>query len=196
MAAEIAPLGESSGGPITLSRAQFSLGAMFVFWLQISPLFIGLMILRIRILHQALGLAMELNILFPCTAIYSGILAARAEIRRLRNAEKPPGRSLLPAIRTAGFCGALFWSLAFCPAQFAQLLEHHGVLAMLPALWKSWSLFDALEVLRKTAECLAPLAFIVGFSVLAGFFVGAAGGVVVGFVIEFRKRRGLIASPA
>jgi hypothetical protein len=194
MAAEIAPLGEPFGGTAALSRSQFTLRSLFFFLLRISPLFVALVFLRQELSGQMPLSAMFFNAL-ACTAIYGGIFAARSETRRLQSLDQPPGRSVLPAIRKGALNGALFLSLAIGPAILAQLLGRGAVLEQLAFLQKFWSPANVFSFLMSLGGRLLEFAWVAGFFGFFGFFLGASGGAVVGFIIEFRKRRGLIARP-
>ncbi|HUY92068.1 MAG TPA: hypothetical protein VMV10_25225 [Pirellulales bacterium] len=188
MAAENLPLGESSGATTTPSRGQFTLRSLFFFSLRISPLFLALLFLREGTSFQSPNATMFFNAL-ACAAIYGGIFAARAEIRRLGRSDKPPGRSVMPAARKGGLYGALFLSLAIGPAILAQLLSREAVFEQLAFLQKFWSPANVFSFLSSLGGRLLEFAWVAGFLAFFGFFLGAAGGAVVGSVIEARKRR-------
>lgn len=123
-----------------------------------------------------------------CTAIYGGIFAAQAEVRRLRQTEKPPGRSILPSIRKGGYYGALFFGLAIGPAILAQFLIAGRVFEQLAWLQKAWSPQNVFHFLWTLGGSLLEFAMVAGFLAFFGFFLGAAGGTVAGAVIEARKQ--------
>lgn len=194
MATQGLPLGESSGGTATLSRSQFTLGSLFFFSLRISPLCLAAVFMR-----ELSGPAPLSSLFFnclACTAIYGGIFAARAEIRRLRIIDRPPGRSILPAIRQGAVNGALFLGLAIGPAILAQLLNRGAVLEQLAFVQRFWSPANVLNFLISLGGRMLEFAGVAGFFAFFGLFLGAAGGAVAGSVIEFRKRRGLIGRSA
>lgn len=188
MAAENASLGGSARLTTTLSRRQFSLRSLFIFSLRISPLFLAILFLREGISFQTPNAAMFFNVL-ACAAVYGGILSARAEIRRLQNLDTQLGRSILPAIRNGAFNGALFLSMAFGPAIFAQLLRSRHVLQAIEWLLRFWSPLNLLELFRRLGGLLVDFAPVLGFLAFLGFFLGAMGGAVAGLFIEFRKQR-------
>lgn len=194
MAAETAPLGESSGGTATLSRSQFTLRSLFFFSLRISPLCLAAVFMR-ELSGSAPLSSMFFNCL-ACAGIYGGIFAARAEIRRLQSLHKPPRRSVLPAIRQGALNGALFLSLAIGPAILAQILRAERVLEQLAFVQKFRSPANVFSFLMSLGGRLLEFAWVAGFFAFFGFFLGAAGGAVAGSVIEFRKRRELIGRSA
>jgi len=193
MAAEGVPLGESFGATTTPTSGQFSLQSLFFFSLRISPLCLAAVFMR-ELSGPAPLSSMFFNCL-ACTAIYGGIFAARAESRRLQIIDRPPGRSILPAIRKGALNGALFLSLAIGPAILAQLLRSGAVHEQLAFVQKFWSPANVFNFLISLGGRLLEFAWVAGFLAFFGFFLGAAGGAVVGSVIEFRKRRGPIGRP-
>lgn len=188
MAAEIAPLDDPCGVMAAPARGQFTLRSLFFFSLRISPLFVALVFLRQELSGQVPLSAMFFNCL-AWTAIYGGIFAARAESRRLQSVDRPPGRSILPAIRQGAVNGALFLSLAIGPAILAQLLNRGAVLEQLAFVQRFWSPANVFNFLISLGGRLLEFAGVAGFFAFFGFFLGAAGGAVVGYVIEYRKGR-------
>jgi hypothetical protein len=180
MAADGIPLGESFGATTMPLRGQFSLQSLFIFSLRISPLLILLVFLREGLSGRVSDDSLMFFNALACTAIYGGIFAAQAEVRRLPRAEKLSGRSVMPSIRKGGFHGALFLCLALLP----------GILASAAVVELPW-----LQKCRSLANVLSSLGGLVwggaktgGLLAFFGFFLGASGGAVVGFIIEFRKR--------
>ena len=187
MAAEALPLGESPAPQTPLAKGQFSLRSLFVFTLRISPLLLAPVLMREFLSGEEPNLLMLSNCLV-CTAIYGGIFAAQAEVRRLRRTEKPPGRSILPSICKGGFHGALFFCLAISPAILAQILIAGRMFEQLALLQKFWSPTNVISFLASDGSRLLEFAMDAGFLAFFGFFLGAAGGAVAGAVIEARKR--------
>ena len=188
MAAEIEPHGESSGATTTPKRWQFSLQSLIISSLRIAPLFLSLAFLREGLSGRVADDSLMFFNALACTAIYGGIFAARGEVRRVRQAEKLSGRSVMPSIRKGGLHGALFLCLALLPGILAS-----AVVEVLPWLQKCGSLAIALSSLGGLLWGFAKTGGLLAFF---GFFLGAAGGAVAGSVIEFRKRRGLVGCPA
>lgn len=188
MAAEGIPLGESFGATTMPLRGQFSLQSLFIFSLRISPLLIALVFLREGLSGRVSDDSLMFFNALACTAIYGGIFAARAEVRRFRRAEKLSGRSVLPSIRKGGLHGALFLCLALLPGIVAS-----AVVVELPWLQKCGSLAIVFSSLGGLLWGFAKTGGLVAFF---GFFLGAAGGAVAGAMVEGHKRkREAVAAP-
>lgn len=143
------------------NRRQWSLKSLFVAPLFLSPLFLSANLVRRGHDDATTGFNM-----LACAAIYAGIFAARAGLRRQRNA-KPSQFSVLCGAAVGARFGLIFMGLAVGPALVAEAIERaNNGQPVLILLW----------------------AFGM-FVLLFGMFLGAFGGSAAGVVLECIARR-------
>jgi len=156
------------------SRRQFTLPSVLMFPFLISPLFLGGWLARWQVDHDPADFTPLFNAMV-CTVIYAVVFARRRGVRDPRRSLERQFRPLLPCVWTGIRYGWLFATIALLPL-FVGVGGGRGTLVR--------------AFLRNgvTPHLVGEAIFVFGFVGCLGVSLGAFGGALAGFLVEFQRQ--------